>query len=145
MVEPKSYHATFKVFLERQGLPLTAQRSAILAEILAHGGHFEVDDLSTRLRKNKISASRATVYRTVNHLAEAGLLRKVDLNHGHTHYELDGDSNHHEHLVCEHCGQVTEFSDQTLEKRITTLARLHGFTLSNHTVQLFGRCRRCSP
>ena len=133
----------FTAYLRNEGFSVTAQRKAVLTEIAAMGTHFNVEQLAQHLRKTRPPVSRATVYRTVHHLEQAGVIRKIDFDEPHAHYESTIGEPHHEHLICSSCGRVTEVADRALEKRIETIAARHGFSLEKHTVQLFGLCNRC--
>lgn len=133
----------FMEYLQKEGLARTPQRKAVLQEIVQGPCHFDVEELVKTIRCKRESVSRATVYRTVGHLENAGLIRKVDFNHPHAHYELVAGVSHHEHLICEKCGHIGEFTDGPLEKRIEYMAHRHGFEITKHSVQIFGICENC--
>lgn len=133
----------FGKFLERKGLSSTRQRKLVLNEVFRNHDHFEADEIVDALKKRKLRVSRATVYRTLSYLEECNLIRKVDLGHGHSHYEHTLGHAHHEHLYCGKCGQIIEFSDSILEGQIEKIAELNGFTITNHMVQIFGVCKKC--
>ncbi len=135
--------SSFRKYLKNKKLSFTPQRRIVVEQILSGQAHFDMENLVDQIRDHQASVSRATVYRTVAHLEEAGLLRRIDLNHSHAHFELVAGLEHHEHLICERCGAVLEFSDQRLEKRIEDIVREHGFGMTRHTVQVFGLCGAC--
>ncbi len=134
----------FSNFLKTKGLSSTRQRKIILDEVFRNHTHFEADEIVETLRKKMLRVSRATVYRTLAHLDACNLIRKVDLGHGHSHYEHTYGHRHHEHLYCNRCGNLMEFNDPALENRIENIAESHGFVISNHAVQIFGTCKKCS-
>ncbi len=134
----------FSNFLKTKGLSSTRQRKTILDEVFRNHNHFEADDIVEALRKKNSRVSRATVYRTLAHLESCKLIRKVDLGHGHSHFEHTFGHRHHEHLYCNNCGNLMEFNDPALEDRIEKIAASHGFTITNHAVQIFGICKKCS-
>ena len=138
------FKSRFKEYLKSKGLTCTSQRDAILEFIIKDSTHFNADALILSLRKKQLTVSRATVYRTLSHLVEAGFIREVALNSDQSHYEFIGGSTHHEHLVCEFCGSIIEFSDQQLEDRIEKIAIEQQFVITRHTVLIFGVCGRCS-
>ncbi len=134
---------TFAKYLNSKDLKLTKERKTVLQEIFLHGGHLDVEDLLHSLRKKKKRASRATIYRTLELLVDSGLVRKVDLGHGHSHYEhVLGDA-HHEHMVCLKCGKVIEFSDKRIERSLNKLCEKSGFEQCSHHFQIFGYCKDC--
>jgi Fur family ferric uptake transcriptional regulator len=133
----------FAQYLNSKNLKVTKERKAVLEEIFHSQGHLEAEDLASNLRKKKKRASRATIYRTLELLVDSGIVRKVDLGHGHSHYELVLDHPHHEHMVCLKCGKVIEFSDKTIEGALNKLCKKEGFEHTSHRFQVFGYCKDC--
>jgi Fur family transcriptional regulator, ferric uptake regulator len=87
---------------------------------------------------------RATVYRALEQLEGLGLVQKVDLAGDAAGYErVDPGGHHHHHIVCERCGRVIAFEDDSLEKAIVALAKRPDFKVSSHEVTLRGECERC--
>ena len=74
-------------FIKAKGLRHTPQRDAIVDVIFASDEHFTADDLWEKLRGTDARTSRATLYRTLSLLSEAGLLEEIDLGDGQTTYE----------------------------------------------------------
>jgi Fur family ferric uptake transcriptional regulator len=134
---------TFAKYLNSKDLKLTKERKTVLQEIFLHRGHLDVEDLLHSLRKKKKTASRATIYRTLELLVDSGLVRKVDLGHGHSHYEHVLGQAPHGHMICLKCGKVIEFSDKRIEQSIEKLCEKNGFARTSHCFQVFGYCRDC--
>ena len=135
----------FSQFLYNNGLLFTNQRKVILEQVYKNHSHFDIEEIVQQLSNYKIRVSRATIYRTLAHLEECKLIRKIDLGHGHAHYEHTIGHQHHEHLYCEQCGKIIEFDDQKIENSINDLCSQFKFTLQHHTLQIFGICNACSP
>jgi Fur family ferric uptake transcriptional regulator len=135
--------ASFDTYLRANGLVRTAQRHAVVAHILDGPPHFDVEELVDLVRRERAGVSRATVYRTVGYLEKAGIIRKMDFNEPHAHYEVAARCGHHEHLVCERCGTIIEFTDPLLEERIRKTAALQDMDMTKHRVEIFGICRKC--
>lgn len=134
----------FKEYLKGEGLSYTSQRGDIVNFIVKNRiHHFSVEELIDELKKNGIKVSRATVYRTVNHLTLAGFLREVSLNNNQMYYDFIPEVAHHEHLVCENCKKIIEFTDSELEYSIEKVAKEQGFSITKHNVQIFGVCEEC--
>jgi Fur family ferric uptake transcriptional regulator len=133
----------FAEYLNSKDLRLTKERKAVLEEVFLHSGHLEAEELAHTLRRKKKRASRATIYRTLDLLVESGIVRKVDLGRGHSHYELALDHPHHEHMICLKCGRVIEFSDRAVHQALTRLCRRKTFELTAHRFQVFGYCDKC--
>ena len=72
--EAESLRARFKEYLSLKGLSFTPQRSIILEHLIKDSSHFNAEDLISVFRRKKIPVSRATVYRTISHLVDAGFL-----------------------------------------------------------------------
>lgn len=133
----------FKEYIQSKGLKFTPERRAILNQIFENHGHFEADEMSFDLRKNKKKVSKATIYRTLALLVESGLLREVIFGEKHAHYEHVYGHEHHEHLVCIKCGKIIEFNDERIEKYQDEVCRKNKFKPESHRIQITGYCEDC--
>jgi Fur family transcriptional regulator, ferric uptake regulator len=116
------------------GYKATPQRLAVLAAISA-GQHQGLEEIRARCAE----VGMVTVYRTLDLFTDLGLVRRLDLGHG-TRYELAED--HHHHLICEDCGNVTEFEWCPLDPQ--SLLRVGGdFEIRAHSVEVYGTCSDC--
>lgn len=128
-------------YVATKGLRQTNQRLRIVEEIFEKNDHFTVEDLLEHLRAKRIKASRATVYRTVSLLVDAGLLVEIELGDGITTYDPNViDSDTHNHLICVDCGQVSEFDDPHLDVLSDCLTRRLGFQATKKTLRIEGCC-----
>lgn len=133
----------FKDFLKKKGLSLTKSRMMVLDEIYSIDGHFTVDELEGKLSTLQ-GSHRATIYRTIKHLMEAGLLAKVQTStHAKVAYESTLGHIHHDHLVCDRCGNIIEFHNDEIEALQDTIASEYGFKLFHHSMVLTGICESC--
>ena len=117
-------HNQLDDFIRRMGLRRTGQREMILKAAFSQAEHFTAEDLFERVRVIHAAISRATVYRTLGLMVEAGLLREIDLGDDQTTYDpnfLDKPS--HNHLVCIDCGRVVEFEDAHID--LLNLSLIH--------------------
>jgi Fur family transcriptional regulator, ferric uptake regulator len=133
----------FERFLASRDLRLTAARRAIAEAVLERAGHFPIEDLVRDLRRRGIRGSKATVYRTLPLLTEAGIIQQAVVTSEATSYEAAVGREHHDHLVCRGCGKVVEFEFDAIEILQREIASRFGFTLEGHHHQLFGRCAAC--
>src|SRR5918999_3307606 len=85
---------------------VTAPRRAILAALLEADGHVTAEDLTARVQSRLPDVHVSTVYRTLETLADLGVVVHVHLGHGRAVFHLADDR--HQHLVCDHCGRVIE-------------------------------------
>ena len=87
---------------------------------------------------------RATVYRALEQLEDLGLIQRVDVKGDAVGFErVDPGGHHHHHIVCERCGRVIAFEDESLENVILALAERPDFNVSSHDVTLRGECATC--
>ncbi len=130
--------ARYTEFLKRNRMFLTKERMALLEFILAQNGHFSADELLFEMQRTGLKASRATLYRTLSQLVEAGVLSESDFGHGHTHYEIDLDDKPHAHLVSLDSDDVREVTSAKLDAALTELLRKENFTVKRYNLQIFG-------
>ena len=131
------------VTLKEKGLKLTPQRTAILDAVYATHDHFDADELYLGLRADGQRISKATVYRTLDLLTAAGLIREVDLDKGHRAYEHVLGHGHHDHLLCTSCGKVIEFDDAEIEDHQNRVCSEFGFRPESHSLRIRGICADC--
>jgi Fur family ferric uptake transcriptional regulator len=129
--------ARLRITLRGRGLRWTAERRRVLAAVLTRSGHFTAQDLA-----KGAAASRATIYRALPLLVEAGVVQAMALGTDGRVYE-NATGRHHDHLVCTSCGKVVEFEFEAFEMLQRDLAAKYGFELLGHMHELFGRCRDC--
>ena len=134
---------TFKVFLQGKGLKLTRQREVLVERALELDRHFSAEELSTQMRGEAPRISKATTYRTLSLLVEAGLLEILDVEPGRRLYERAAQETHHDHLICISCKQISEFFDPGIEELQREIVKRFDFELLSHTHQLYGVCSRC--
>jgi len=133
----------FLKHLRSRGLPVTPQRMKVLEEVLRQGGHFGAEELTRAIQRRGGSVSRATVYRTLELLAECGIVRKLRLGEERFRYEVTSIEAHHDHLVCASCGRVIEFFEKGIEDLQDEICREANFTPFGHTLVIYGRCETC--
>ncbi len=135
--------ARFEEFLRGKALRLTPARAAIVEAAMARCGHYPIDDLIADLRARGIRGSRATVYRTLPLLAEAGILEPAVVAAEGRRYETTFGRCHHDHLICTRCGSIHEFHDPDLEALQQKVARSQGFHPLRHALHIYGLCQEC--
>jgi Fur family ferric uptake transcriptional regulator len=125
-------------FLKKNKMFFTKERTRLLDFILGQEGHFSADELLFAMQKADLKVSRATLYRSLSQMVEAGILSESDFGHGHTHYEISLGSKPHVHLICTDTGEVREVHSQKLEDALSDLARKEGFKIKRYKIQVFG-------
>ncbi len=133
----------FERYLHRKDLRLTEARAAIVEAALARQGHYPIEDLINDLKQRGIRGSKATVYRTLPLLAEAGILEPAIVAGDAKSYETTFGRHHHDHLLCGSCGKVVEFEFEAFEILQKEVAARYGFRLDGHHHELVGTCPDC--
>ncbi len=131
--------------LRKAGLKSTLPRRRVLSILeQTSGRHLSAEDVYRALMEAGEDVGLATIYRVLTQFEAANLVIRHDFANGHAVYELDS-GEHHDHIVCADCGAVTEFVDAVIERRQTRVAEELGFTLTDHSLVIHGRClrRRC--
>ncbi len=135
---------TFKTILKANGLKFTAQREAILKTLYDNPDHFTPENLYLLVKKQypNLNTGITTVYRTLNLLEENKLATSLSFGSQGKKFEL-GNKPHHDHLICEICGKITEFEDGQIETLQHQIAKKYNFKLTDHLMQLYGICKNC--
>ncbi|MBW2092980.1 MAG: transcriptional repressor [Deltaproteobacteria bacterium] len=133
----------FRKLLKKRGMRNTPEREAIIESIISSPDHFDVDELYLRM-KQKTSVSRASIYRTIPLLIEAGLINEVFHEDGHMHYERAYGRDHHCHLRCSNCRKIIEFSDPRLGEIEKEVGQKFNFETQGHRLEVFGLCSDCA-
>lgn len=135
----------YREFLAAKGQRLTRERSIIVEEIFSSHEHFDADTLIERLAQNRGEkrVSRSTIYRSLNLLEEAGLIRKVARQEDREIFEHDYGYPQHDHLVCRKCGTLIEFHNDAINEVLAEIARQRGFRIDGHRLEVQGLCDAC--
>ena len=135
----------FREYLGSRPRPqrFTGQQRDLVQYIFAKHHHFTTEQLIRDLQPAGLDISRATVYRTLSKLADAGLLRKLEFG-TETYYDHDYGYPQHEHLLSEQCKRLIEFQHPDIETAIREVASQHQFQFSGHTLIIRGVCLDCN-
>ena len=128
--------------LKSTGLKATIPRLQIL-EVFQRSGqrHMSAEDVYRNLLQERSDVGLATVYRVLTQFEQASILTRSQFEGGKSVYELD-EGQHHDHLVCLDCGKVEEFYDPEIEQRQQAVAKLKGFTITDHALSLYATCNK---
>jgi len=129
--------------LRESGFRWTNQRALIVRAALATHDHFTAEELLDLCRKQDPKVSRATVYRTLSVLEEAGFVEGLETGDGGRRFEHVLGHEHHDHMVCLSCERILEFRDDELERRQELAAKRVGFSIQRHSLRLYGTCKQC--
>ncbi len=127
--------------IELKGLRKTVQRDAIIRAAFSTKEHFTAEGLLDMARKIEPSVSRATVYRTLPLLVEAGTLREMDFGKDYKFYDPNfNDHPTHAHLICTDCNKIFEFEDAHIDILENCISHRLGFTPTSKTLRIEGKC-----
>ncbi len=143
---PTDLHATATSRLRTDSQRYTPRRRA-LVELLS-----EVDQPLTipQLLERRRDLAQSSVYRNLAVLERAGVVRRIVTTDEFARYELAEDlTEHHHHLICATCGDVTDFTvpasvEHDLEAALAKVAKRAGFEVRHHRLDLVGTCPRCA-
>jgi Fur family transcriptional regulator, ferric uptake regulator len=121
----------------------TRQRRAISAALGASDEFRSAQDIHEVLRRDGEKIGLATVYRSLQLLAETGQVDVVKTASGEAVYRQCSPSHHH-HLVCRVCGRTIEIQGPAVERWANAMAAENGYTEVSHTIELFGTCPDCA-
>lgn len=132
--------------LHQAGLKLTPQRKATVQTLLKnHSRHFSAEELFTLVKEDEPEIGLATVYRTLEVLAELKIVDRVTFEDGMIRYDLrTSDNGHfHHHLLCQKCGRVQEIHEDLLLDIEKQVYERFGFKVLDHRLTFMGICQDC--
>lgn len=141
----QSPESKFREFLASRPKPqrFTEQQRELVEHIFARHSHFDPDQLIANLRSAGKTVSRATIYRTLKKLVEAGLLRQIEIGQ-RTVYDHDYGYPFHDHLVCEQCQRMIEFQDEKLNEVLRDVVAREHFQAEGRSLVIRGTCAECN-
>lgn len=135
----------FREYLASRPRPqrFTEQQRDLVRYIFSKHTHFDAEQLIEELKQQGLRISRATVYRTLAKLVDAGLLRRLEMG-PRTFYEHDYGYPPHDHLHCERCNKIIEFQHPAVETILSEVCRQHLFQARRRTFIIRGLCADCN-
>lgn len=128
--------------LKNIGLKATLPRLKIL-DLFENSNkrHMTAEEVYSLLKEDGQDIGLATVYRVLTQFEQAGLLIRHHFDSDRAVFELN-QGEHHDHLVCLQCGRVEEFYDEEIEKRQKEVAESRGFSIHEHSLQIYANCMK---
>ena len=122
----------------------SGKRDLIVKVFLSQDGHISADHLVDLIRRDDAQISRATIYRTLQWMVDAGIARRVDFGEGRFRFEHSYRHPRHFHLICKSCNQSFEFLSSDIETLVEEVAAARRFSARQSVLQIYGTCEACS-
>ncbi len=123
---------------------MTRQRQSVYEELERLDDFRSAQQIFDDLQRQGHRVGLATVYRNLQSLSESDEVDVLRAADGECLYRLCAAHGHHHHLVCRNCGHTEEISMADVESWVTEIARSHGYTAVEHSIELFGLCADCT-
>lgn len=136
-----SCSSEYASLLRARGYRMTSQRMAILHTLRHAGTHLSPREVYRQAKQDLPSLTEPTVYRTLEFLAQNGLVRPAQTGNGHLRYEIAG--NDHHHVVCRQCGDQIQMEHALLERLYRNLESTSGYVRIDSHMTFFGVCPNC--
>jgi len=121
----------------------SSKRDLIVEVFLRQEGHLSAEELADLIRRTDKRISRATVYRTLQWMVDAGIAGKVDFGGGKFRFERAYRHPRHFHFICKTCSQSFEFLSSDIEALIEEVAAVRDFSPRQSMLQVYGTCHWC--
>jgi len=131
--------------LARHGRHSGRARQALVQLLDTQSCALSALEIEDQLRDGSRPVARASIYRILDELERLRLVQRVQVGQDVTRFEpvRTGDGHHH-HLVCDNCGTLTPFTDDTLEDAIRKLSLRLPMHVAEHEIVLHGACETCA-
>ena len=139
----QEHEVRFEAFLNQKELKFTQPRRLILDTVFSLHEHFDAEQLYDLIHQVSKAVSRATVYRTIPLLVEAGLIQRSVRSESRDKFEHILGHPQHAHWVCRTCGAVMETDMHDIMKLIHNKAKVQNFRLDDVNLVLNGICWKC--
>ena len=140
------YMEDLKDKLKEAGLKLTPQRRSIVQVLIDYKGqHLSCEEIYDKVKESCPEIGLATVYRTLQMLDKIGFTNKLSLDDGCLRYEFNmaHEGHNHHHLICKHCGSITEVELDLLDPLENIIETSYNFKIDDHDVKFYGICSKC--
>lgn len=128
--------------IRKNGLKNSKQREEILSVLYKSGTHLGPEEISAEIKVKDKATSISSVYRILSFLEKENFITALEADKSGRRYEIAA-KEHHDHIICLHCGDIIEFVDPQIEDRQIQVAHQHNAKLVSHNMKLFVICESC--
>lgn len=132
--------------LQQSSYKLTPQREATVRVLIENEkDHLSAEDVYLKVKDKAPEIGLATVYRTLELLAELKVVDKINFGDDVARFDLrkEGAKHFHHHLVCMECGRVDEIHEDLLPKVEERVESEYQFKILDHRLTFHGICSEC--
>ena len=126
--------------MRAKGFRITPQRVAIVEYVMNNDSHPSAEDIYKVIQKKYPMVSLATVYKTLELLAEIGVVRELSFADG---ARYDANIGKHVNVVCLHCGRIEDIEEESLADLESRIARRSKYQIRSGRFELYGYCSEC--
>jgi len=128
--------------IKQGGLKNSRQREEIISVLYKSNTHLTPEEITTELKRNNKSTSISSVYRILGFLENERFVSAIEPDKTGKRYEI-ATKEHHDHIICLHCGKIMEFVDEEIEYRQIQVTKTYKAQLVSHDMRLFVICEKC--
>jgi Fur family transcriptional regulator, ferric uptake regulator len=120
----------------------TKSKSLVLQLLQQSKTPLTLQELFTYVQQQQPTVAYSTIFRIVRDLSQSKKLIQIDWKERGSRYEW-AERTHHHHLVCNNCHAVADIQDDELQLNLETVTKNTGFSIQDHSIELFGVCQPC--
>ncbi|MDO7253355.1 Fur family transcriptional regulator [Helicobacter cappadocius] len=128
--------------IRKNGLKNSKQREEIISVLYKSGTHLSPEEIASEIKTKDKTTSISSVYRILSFLEKENFITALEADKSGRRYEIAA-KDHHDHIICLHCGEITEFVDPEIERLQIKVAHEHNANLISHNMKLFVICQKC--
>jgi Fur family ferric uptake transcriptional regulator len=129
--------AVFRRKLKSEGLKYTPERAQVLDTVMGFPGLFEADRVLEKVRKSGFRVSKATVYRTIKLLQDAGIIQRALFDQEQTHYQLVYGKTAQDSIIRMDTGETIAVDVPELERLRDKICKDRGLVAKGHRLVIF--------
>jgi Fe2+ or Zn2+ uptake regulation protein len=128
--------------LKEKGYKLTGQRRIIIEAFDQCPVHYTAHEIFEKVKVKNPSINFSTVYRNLELLCNLGIINKLHISSGISHFELSHNEHHH-HVICIKCGDMQGIDMCPYEGLKNNELDVLGFVPVEHKFEIYGYCKKC--